>query len=226
MTQVDRPTTGSPPDELEILIDRYTATRLAPSVDQLARGRVTILTAVTPPRSVPVAPRPFLRGWSLAAAFALLLIASASVVAAESGPGQPFYGLRLAIGSAFLSGEEPAHERGLAAQLDDRLAEVRAAARDGDGAGAQAAIHEYLNTLSQLTRTAITDPAILALLQRHQDTLQDLLSVAPAQATGGVQEALDAAGKVHGVAPPGDSTVPHPTPGAGAGESPPGMQKP
>jgi hypothetical protein len=226
MTRIGPKSTGSPPDELETLIGRYASMRLTPSVDQLATGRATMLAVRPPPRSVRVAPRRFLRGWSLAAAFALLLIASASVVAAESGPGQPFYGLRLAIGSVFLPAGEPAHERGLAAQLDDRLAEVRAAARLGDGAGAQAAIREYLNTLSQLTRTAITDADILALLQRHHDTLQELLSVAPAQATGGVQEALDAAGKVNGLAPPGASAVPHPTPAPGAGESPPGMRRP
>jgi hypothetical protein len=207
-------------DELELLIDQYATAHLAPRPDQLARGRAATLAAFAaaavtqPPRR-----RSVLRGWSLAAAFGVLLIAGGGLVAAESGPGQPFYGLRLALGSVTLPGEEPAHDRGLADQLDDRLTEVRAAARSGDGRGAQAAIGEYLHTLSQLTSNGITDPAILALLQHHQDTLQELLSVAPAQAADGVQDAIDAATTAGG-------TVPHPPPAQGAGESPPSTGKP
>jgi hypothetical protein len=217
-------------DDVEVLIERYATTRLTPDPDQLATGRAAVLAVFAPSRSMPARPRQasrrFLRGWSLAAACALLLIGGGGLVAAESGPGQPFYGLRLAIGSMTLPGAEPAHERGLAAQLDDRLTEVRAAARHGDGRGAQAAINEYLHTLTELTLNGVTDPAILALLQRHQDTLQDLLSVAPAQATDGVQRALDAAGNVNGVVPPMESAVPHPTPRQGAGQSPRATGKP
>jgi len=207
-------------DEVEVLIDRYATTRLGPDPRKLAEGRAVMLAAFATAAPTP-APRrrPVLRGWSLAAAFGVLLIAGGGLVAAESGPGQPFYGLRLALGSVTLPGEEPAHDRGLAAQLDDRLTEVGAAARSGDGRGAQAAINEYLHTLNELSRNGVTDPAILALLQRHQDMLQELLAVAPAQATDGVQEALDAAGTVGGA-------VPHPTPAQGAGESAPATGKP
>lgn len=219
-----------PTDDVELLVDRYAITRLAPDSDQLPNGRAAVLLAFVAAGAMPAPSRrmrrSFLRGWSLAAAFALLLVAAGSLVAAESGPGQPFYGLRLAIGLVTLPGEEPAHERGLAAQLDDRLVEVGAAARVGDGRGARAAINEYLSTLTELSRDGVTDPAILALLQRHQDALQEILSVAPGQATDGVQQALDAAGKVSGVVPLMESAVPHPTPPRGAGESPPGAGKP
>lgn len=223
-----RPTESLPTDDVELLIDRYATERLAPDPEQIARGRAAVVATLGAAAAMPARPRrrPLLRGWSLAAAFALLLVAVGSLVAAESGPGQPFYGLRLAIGSVTLPVEEPAHERGLAAQLDDRLTEVGAAAQMGDGRGARAAIDEYLRTLSELTRNGVTDPAILALLQRHQDTLQELLSVAPTQATDGVQEALDAAGNVSGVIPPTESAVPHPTPPGGAGESAPATGKP
>jgi hypothetical protein len=207
-------------DELELLIGRYATSRLAADPEHLARGRATVLAAFAAAALVP-APRrrSVLHGWSLATAFGVLLIASGGLVAAESGPGQPFYGLRLALGSVTLPGEEPAHDRGLADQLDDRLTEVRAAARSGDGRGAQAAIGEYLHTLGQLTSNGITDPAILALLQHHQDTLQELLSVAPAQAADGVQDAIDAATTAGG-------TVPHPPPPQGATESPPATGRP
>jgi hypothetical protein len=146
------------------------------------------------------------------------------VVATESGPGQPFYGLRLAIGSITLASEEPAHGRGLAHQLDDRLAEAGVAARKGDGRAAEAALSEYLLTLSELTRNGISDPDILALLHQHQDTLQELLSVAPADATGGVQQALTAAGHA-GEVIPSDPGEPHPTLQENPGTSP-GAGKP
>jgi len=208
-------------DELELLIDRYATTRLEAHSDRLAKGRAAMLAAfATAARTPAPRRRPLVvRGWSLAAALGVLLIAGGRLVAEESGPGQPFYGLRLALGSVTLSREGPAHDRGLADQLDDRLTEVRAAARSGDGQGATAAIGEYLHTLTQLSRNGITDPAILALLQHHQDTLHELLSVAPPQAADGVQDAIDAAGNAGGA-------VPHPTPAQGAAESPPATGKP
>jgi hypothetical protein len=225
-----RPPESRPTDDVELLIDRYATERLAPDPDQIAKGRAAMLAALAGTGAMPAPTRrrrhSLLRGWSLAAAFALLLVTVGSLVAAESGPGQPFYGLRLAIGSVNLPVGEPAHDRGLAAQLDDRLTEVGAAAEIGDGRGVRAAIHEYLRTLSELTRNGVSDPAILALLQRHQDTLQQLLSVAPTQATDGVQEALDAAGNVSSVIPPTESAVPHPTPPQAAGESAPAAGKP
>jgi hypothetical protein len=209
------------PDASQVLLDRYVATRLAPDPELLARGRIHVLAASVGAGAMPARPRPryLLRGWSLSAAFALLLIGSSGLVAAESGPGQPFYGLRLAIGSVTLPVEEPAHDRGLAAQLDDRLKEVGEAAQVGDGRGAGVAISEYLRTLSELTRSGVTDPAILALLQRHQDTLHQLLSTAPAQAADGVQKALDAAGNV-------SVGVPRRTPPQGEGSSAPPTGKP
>ena len=208
-------------DALAVLLDRYAATGLAANPDQLAKGRIAVLDAFVRAGAMPVRPRRryLVRGWSLGATFALLLIGGSGLVAAESGPGQPFYGLRLALGSVTLPVAEPAHDRGLAAQLDDRLNEVGDAAQIGDGRGAGVAITEYLRTLSELTRNGVTDPAILALLQRHQDTLQQLLSTAPTQAAEGVRQALDAASNV-GVA------APHPTTPQGVGSSAPPTGKP
>jgi len=218
------------PDDVEALIERYAGDRLSPDAQQLASGRAAMLAAFAarpPDRALPrPAYRPLLRGWSLAGAFALLLLGAGGIVAAQSGPGQPFYGLRLAIGAVTLPGEERAHERGLAAQLDDRLTEADVAARNGDGRGALAAINEYLHTLAELSRDGIWDPAILDLLQRHQDALEDLLLMAPAQATGGLQESLDAAGHASEVVPFTESADPHPTPPQNGGGSPPATGKP
>jgi hypothetical protein len=207
-------------DGLEALLRQYAGTRLTPGSGQLAAGRAALLQAfATQPSRISSRRRPILRGWSLAAAFAVLLVAGSGLVAAESGPGQPFYGLRLALGSITLPVEEPAHDRGLAAQLDDRLSELRVAAQVGDGSGALAAIREYLKALNELARGGVTEPAILALLQRHEDTLQQLLTAAPIQATDGVRQALDAAGKVGGA-------VSHPTAPQGAGASAPATGRP
>lgn len=213
--------------DIELLLDRYAAERLAPHKDELDRARAAMFAGWTGAGSMALLPhRSLRRGWSLAGAAAMLVIAGAGLVAAESGPGQPLYGLRLAMGNVTLPHEEPAHQRGLADQLDDRLSEVGAAARTGDLLGAQAAIDEYLHTLRELSHDGVTDPAILALLQRHQDTLQDLLAVTPAQAAGGVQQAIEAAGKVNGVVPPMESALPHPTPPHAADQSPRATGKP
>jgi hypothetical protein len=218
-------------DDVETLIEMYASTHLSPDSDQLARGRAALLSA-TGARQQGVASagqrwhRPLRRSWTLAGAFALLLIAGGSLVAAESGPGGPLYGLRLAIGSLTLPADEPAHDRGLAALLDDRLTEVGQAARRGDGRGAQAAIDEYLHTFGELTRGEISDPAIFTLLQRHQDTLEELLSLVPQPAMGGVRQALEAADRVNRAVAPAESVIPHPTPPQGAHESPPGTGRP
>ena len=222
MRRPKSPGAGWSPTDIDDALDHFATTGLAPRSDQLDRGRAAVLHAFAQRRAARGAHG--LRGWSLGAALGLILVATGAAVAAESGPGQPFYGLRLAIGSITLAGEEPAHGRGLAHQLDDRLTEAGIAARNGDGRAAEAALSEYLHTLSELARNGISDPDILDLLQRHQDTLQQLLSVAPADATGGVQEALSAAGNA-GEAVPSDPGGPRPTVQENPGASP-GTGKP
>jgi len=153
------------------------------------------------------------RRWAVALAFATLLVASAGFVAAESGPGQPFYEARLAFGSLLLPGEGAARDRGLASELDDRLTEAQAAARRGDTAGLRAALAAYRRTLDDLTRGGIADPSVLGELQRHQAVLQDLLSATPDAAQPGLQQALQNATKAAGppaTEPP--SIAPHATP--------------
>ena len=222
-----RPTGGVPwsPTDVDARLERYAADGLAPVPSELDRGRSVMLAAFADRRVAASPGRRGLRGWSLAAAFSLLLVTGAGLVAAESDPGEPFYGLRLAMGSLTLPGQEPAHARGLADQLDDRLTEAGLAARHGDGQAAQAALSEYLRTLSELTRSGISDPGILSLLQRHQIALEELLSVAPAQATGGVQEALEAAGRADDAIPSDQGAAPRPTPQQNAGVSPPATGK-
>jgi hypothetical protein len=145
-------------------------------------------------------------------ALALLLLGS-GVVAAEAGPGQPFYQLRLTIASFTLPANGAARERGLAAQLDDRLNEADAAVRNGDGRAAEAALQAYLHTLDELERDGTLEPAVLADLQHHLDVLRALIATAPAQATSGLQQAIDEANHASGATPTGKpSGGSHPSP--------------
>jgi hypothetical protein len=203
-------------DWVEAWLERYSAEGLAPDHVRMAVARASVLAkfaersaqqALRRPR------RPLLRGWALALAFPVLVGTTGTIIAAESGPGQPFYAVRLAIGNVTLSQAEPARDRGLAGQLDDRLGEARAAAEKGDDQGTQAAIDAYVETLDELTGHGINDPDVLSVLHRHLDTLNQLLSVAPHQAADGLQHALDVAGHASEVtAPPAASSGPHPTP--------------
>ena len=186
-----------PEDELLAeRLERYAVDALTPDRAQLSRmrdkvvltyiGRVSTTNGDVPPS------HPWARRWSFALALALLLLGS-GVVAAESGPGQPFYPLRLAISSFTLPANGAARERGLAAQLDDRLNEADAAVRNGDGRAAEAALQAYLHTLDELERDGTLERAVLADLQHHVDILRALIATAPPQATSGLQQAIDEA---------------------------------
>jgi len=78
-------------DQLEILMDRYAAMRLAPGPERIGEGRAAVLEAFASHASRISSRRqrrrPVLRGWSLAAAFALLLVAGSGLVAARERSG-------------------------------------------------------------------------------------------------------------------------------------------
>jgi hypothetical protein len=199
-------------------LERYAVGALSPDRAQLSRMRDAIFLAylgrATRTTEDVRAPRPWARRWSFALALALLLLGS-GVVAAESGPGQPFYSVRLAIASFTLPAHGAARARGLAAQLDERLNEAGAAVRNGDGRAAEAALEAYLGTLAELERAGTLDPAVLADLQHHLDVLRALITTAPPQATNGLQQAIDEAGNASGVTPTSrPSPAPRPSPPA------------
>jgi hypothetical protein len=198
-------------------LERYANDALSPDRAQTSRMRdVVVVGFVRRPPATDAArrgSRPLARGWSFALALGLVVAAS-GVAAAESGPGQPFYGLRLAVASFTLPTHGAAREHGLAAQLDERLEEAGAAVRNGDGRAAQAALRAYLRTLAELERGNI-DRAVLADLQHHLDVLQALISSAPSEATSGLQQAIDEAGHASGVVPTtAPSTPSQPSPPA------------
>ena len=203
------------PDEVEMAgrLERRLASALAPDPLRLQRARAAVLASYQasfePAARRPA--RPLVRGWAMAAAFAAMLVGGAGLVAAESGPGEPFYGVRLAIGSLLLPVEAAARDRGLATELDDRLAEARVASRDGDAAALTAALQAYRRTLSELSNGGISDPSVIDALQRHQDVLQGLINTAPGNAQDGLQQALHEAQLAADATP---KAIPSPAPPA------------
>jgi len=191
-------------------LERYAVDALSPDRAQMSRMRDAVVVAFvrqpTASLAAPSASKPWARGWSPAVALGLVLVAS-GVAAAESGPGQPLYGVRLAIASFTLPAHGAAREHGLAEQLDDRLSEADAAVRNGDGPAAQAALQAYLHTLTELERGNI-DRSVRADLQHHLDVLRALIAGAPSQATNGLQQAIDEAKHASHAAPKDPSSNP------------------
>ena len=215
-------------DDSQIIerLERYAVEALSPDRAQTSRMRGAVVVAfVRRPVASDAAwlPRPWARRWSSALALALV-VAVSGVAAAESGPGQPFYGLRLAIASFTLPAQGAAREHGLAQQLDERLTEADAAVRHGDGPAAQAALEAYLRTLAELERGNI-DRAVVADLQHHLDVLQALISQVPSEATSGLQQAIDEAGHASGVVPSTSPSTPS-QPSPPAHESTPPSHRP
>lgn len=210
--------------ELEALLDRYAST-LDPSDRQRSDLRTATLQAAAARRSAGAVERARpprrARPWALAGAMAAVLVVAGTVAAAESGPGQPFYHLRLAIESLTLPAQGSARVDALLGQLDTRLSEASAASQRGSEPAVRDAVQAYLDVLAQLTAngTPSADSSIVQeQLQRHSATLQSILQNAPAPAKTGLQQALDqtvrAQQAVQGHATGAPAPTAHPTPPA------------
>jgi hypothetical protein len=183
-------------DESEDLLRRHAANRYGMTDPQRARLRAATLAAFEAQlasgehrRSTRWAPRAL----ALAVAIAAILALAGTVAAAESGPGQPFYGLRLTLESLTLPHEGSARTEALLAQLDRRLDEASRENERGNGPGVADAVRAYMATLGEMTggiRPGVSQTAIQAGLERHMTVLQRILGSAPADAHGGVQHAL------------------------------------
>jgi hypothetical protein len=170
--------------------------------------------------------------WSLplrpVAAFllaAILLAGSVGLAAANSGAGQPFYGLRLATEELTLPASGAARVQAQLARLDQRLVEAQRGAQAGDAGAVAAALAAYRSELTDtLTRADAEGVDIGAVLERlavHQGVLDALSGTLPAAAAHGIQEALDQVGRavdrlrsLPTSSPPGltPEGTPHPTP--------------
>lgn len=220
--QVENPAT--PDRELESLLERYAAA-LTPSDRERTELRGATLQAAADRASARPAGRSTARRsarpWALAGALAAVLVVAGTVAAAQSGPGQPFYHLRLAIESLTLPAQGSARVDALLGQLDTRLSEARAASQRGSEPAVQDAVQAYLDALAQLTASGAPTAdasAVQAQLERHTATLQSILQGAPAPAKTGLQQALDqtvrAQQAVQGHPSAAPAATAHPTPPA------------
>ena len=200
---------GKPPtpetDQAERLADEFQARveqAFAPDPEALDRIRTRALAefrrspregAARPPawRQWLALPRPL-----VASALALgVVAASAGLVAAYSGPAEPFYGVRLAAEEMLLPSSGPARVLDELARLDMRLAEAQAAARQGDAMAATAALDAYRNelaaTVTEVGASGADFGPVLEALTHHETVLTNLSSVVPPAALGGLNQAVD-----------------------------------
>jgi hypothetical protein len=194
-------TEGDPLDPVEVLLERYAAARLAPDAEQLTFLRAVSVRAYVD-RGLrggrPAKSRPSMFVWPrrLAAGFAVVfaLTGGVSLAAAESGPGQPFYHLKLTVDSLTLPAQGAARVDALLQRLDARLAEVRQAGARSDHAAVADATGAYEANLTDLTdaiNASGADAFVLDELNQHVTILEGLLGQLPPQAQAGLQHALD-----------------------------------
>jgi uncharacterized membrane protein YgcG len=225
-----------PDDPTTRLLKEYAAGPLSPDEAALDRMSATARRAFLEARlartAAPVAaharPRAHLR---LAAAFsvALLVLASAGLAAAESGPGQPFYRTRLSVEAIFLP---PAGtDERLAADLDRaqaRLGEASRAAAAGDSNAEADAMGAYADVVSAMV-VPDDEAARLELEQRLGQQLPELEALR-GHASGKTAAELDRAiervrqflggsGPQASPTPTGAGSGPSATPSHGAGSS-------
>jgi hypothetical protein len=154
-----------------------------------------------------------------------LLVGSFGIVAANSGPGQTFYGLRLAAEQLTLPGSGAERLQRQLARLDDRLAEAQQGARAGDPGGVAAALDAYRTELSETLDDARLSGAdvslLLAALVRQEVVLDALEANVPASAQGGLEQAIDQLGHAEEVLRSTPAASPSPAaPAANPGGAP------
>lgn len=179
------------------LLAEFAARQEPLSAEQRIRIRTATLAAfqaqrVAGARQLPARRIP--RRAAIALALTAALALAGTVAAAESGPGQPLYGLRLTVESLTLPSGGDARTEALLAQLDRRLAEAQDESAKGNGNGVADAVRAYVATLDGLTGDrgqGVSQTAVQAALQQHTDVLNVLLGSAPAPAQSGLQQALE-----------------------------------
>jgi len=197
------PRHAPPADEslrgVEDLLARYAARDLSPTPDQWRRPRAASLQVV----AARAAARPTRHGFRVTSrrlTFVLgvtaLLSVAATAAAAESGPGQPFYEIRLKIETLGVPAAGAARTDALFAQLDRRLDEATAQSGQRNALGVADAVRAYRATLSEMRAGIGPDVSRIAIeagLERHVSVLQKILGSTPQDAQGGVRTALDQA---------------------------------
>lgn len=186
----------APFNDTQDLLRRYALSRDGMTARELERQRATILAAFeaqAASRPQWSSPRRAPRRLALVLATVAVLALAGTVAAAESGPGQPFYGVRLTIESMTLPAEGSARTEALLALLNRRLDEASRESEHGNDAGVADAVRAYLSTLEE-TRGRIgpgaSQTAVEAGLQRHVTVLESIAGSAPPDVQGGLQQAI------------------------------------
>jgi hypothetical protein len=179
--------------DLVLRLEEYAARALEPDPATLARGREELLRRfefggiAASPRRLRISTRATA---TLAAAVVLVAI-SVTTVVASSDPGEPFYGLRLAIEQLTLPSEASARAVTQIAHLEQRLSETSAAADRGDARGVTDALAAYRSQLiATIDRESGQDAGLDAVLTRHREILEALSPRLPAEVLPGLQDAL------------------------------------
>jgi hypothetical protein len=228
------------PDDPTIrILEEYSAGPLSPdraALDRMGAVARQAFLEAQPGRGASGVPA---RGWSarrvrLAAAFsvAVLVLSSAGLVAAESGPGEPFYRARLAVEAWFLPAS--GSEARLDADLDRAQARLNdateAAARSDWNAEADAmgAYREVVESMSLTQDPAARETARQRLLQQLTG-LEGLRAGAQAGAVAAVGGAIDSVNAVlargageptPGASGSGPTATPSQGPGSSSGNGP------
>jgi hypothetical protein len=195
-------------EALERMLGRYTRVRLDPTPAESKRMRGVVMaeawrrylarTSVigsggrAGSRRVPFSAWTSRRvGTSVAAAVvAGLLIGSTAF--ASSRAGGPLYDARLALEDMTLPSDPTARLEAEIAQAQGRVADLADAVSRGDEPAVDAAASAYSRTLDDLdVNGGVPADRALAAVQFHRGVLLELLSTAPSQALGGIEEALD-----------------------------------
>jgi hypothetical protein len=191
-----------PHDPVVERLERYSSTELASEPGSLRQLRAELVNEYVE-RRIAAEPSPRSsrrRGWAplrwaaVSATLIALLAGTSVVAAAEAGPGQPLYHVRLTIEDLTLPPQGEARVQALLSQLDTRLGEARDAGKRGDHGALSDAVSAYDDTLARLTDSAATAGSagfVLDKLAKHEAILQGLLDQVPTQARQGLQHALD-----------------------------------
>jgi hypothetical protein len=201
-------------DRLEDLLDAYADARLAPKSAVLARIRANVLAqaaslSVTAAaenrlRLVENRPRPprtalgsrFART-AFALGFAAMLTLGTSLAVMAAPPGSPFYNARVFIETVTLPSQAEARFEGHEKLLEERLADVEAAAGDGSASALAAALVAYQAEVDAATADAGSDTTWLARLQdmlaKHTATLTELAATLPDESS--IEHAIESSSK-------------------------------
>ena len=130
-----------------------------------------------------------------------LVLGSAAVVAAGSGPGGPLYGARIWLKSAILPADADARALERVRHIEERLLDAERAAAAGDPGALAAAIQAYRDAVTEAMAEVGTDADRLARLEEalgHHVAVLEALALSgrlPDAADDGIDRAIEASQK-------------------------------